>query len=129
MKRLSTKKYLSFQGQARKHKKITWKGQTLTIKEWAERIGLSYAGLLDRLAKGIPLDRALTAPKGTHFFPEARKPRIALTYRGETMSMTQWAKRIGMDLSTVFRRWQKGLPMEEVLSGTRRKPNYPRSAP
>jgi hypothetical protein len=41
---------------------LTWDGIALPVVAWAERVGLSKAALLARLAKGWPLEKALTTP-------------------------------------------------------------------
>lgn len=39
---------------------ITFKGETLSLAEWAERLGLSYVCLFHRIERGWELERALT---------------------------------------------------------------------
>jgi len=50
------------QRQARPAKTFTFCGQTMTIKEWAQEIGVTHACLVARLHRGWPLERALTTP-------------------------------------------------------------------
>jgi hypothetical protein len=42
---------------------ITFRGETLCLHEWAERIGINPCGLGERLGKGWGLEEALTTPK------------------------------------------------------------------
>lgn len=51
---------------------ITFNGETLTRKQWADRLGIKSGNLHLRLDRGWPLERALTEPRGV-FGP--RKPR------------------------------------------------------
>lgn len=44
--------------------RITWRGECLTLGEWAARIGISRQSLQSRINSGWPLDRALTEPRG-----------------------------------------------------------------
>lgn len=46
----------------RRNRRITFHGETLTLTEWAQRIGISISGLHSRL-KHWPVDRALREPK------------------------------------------------------------------
>jgi hypothetical protein len=39
--------------------KVTYKGSTLTITAWAEKRGMSFACLYQRLANGWPIEEAL----------------------------------------------------------------------
>lgn len=42
---------------------LTHDGQTLTVVEWAERVGLRHQVLRDRLRRGWAIERALTQPR------------------------------------------------------------------
>ena len=42
--------------------KITFAGETMCLGQWARRVGISKTGLRERLRRGWPLSRALTAP-------------------------------------------------------------------
>jgi hypothetical protein len=44
----------------RTSKLLTFQGETLTVTEWARKIGVGKATLAKRLANGWPLERALT---------------------------------------------------------------------
>src|SRR6185436_18116630 len=52
----------------RKSHPITHAGKTLTLKEWSKRIGITYEGLRQRIAKcqryGADISEALTTPAG-----------------------------------------------------------------
>lgn len=41
---------------------LTWKGETLTITQWAERLGIHQRTLFNRIGRGWSMDRAMTAP-------------------------------------------------------------------
>lgn len=41
---------------------VTFRGETFALSEWAERLGLNYATLLNRIHRGWPVERALTEP-------------------------------------------------------------------
>lgn len=41
---------------------ITFRGETLTMMQWSNKIGLSYSALRDRLKRGWSIERALTTP-------------------------------------------------------------------
>jgi hypothetical protein len=45
---------------------LTFRGETLHASVWAERLGIRKESLKNRLAKGWPLERALTVPRGKH---------------------------------------------------------------
>jgi len=41
---------------------VTWRGETLTISQWADRIGVRQQALQHRFTRGWPLERAMTQP-------------------------------------------------------------------
>lgn len=49
---------------ARSSAKLTWNGETLTLGEWAARIGISRPSLVWRIQNGWAIERALTEPRG-----------------------------------------------------------------
>lgn len=44
----------------RNNHRVEWRGQTLTVYEWAERLGHKPNTLIYRLRRGWPVDRAMT---------------------------------------------------------------------
>lgn len=50
-----------------------------------------------------------------------------LTYKGETMTMLQWAERLGMSWTSLANRAKRGMTDEEIITTPRRK--YPRQRP
>jgi hypothetical protein len=40
-----------------RNRKITWRGQTLTMAEWARKFGLSYSAMQHRVARGWDMER------------------------------------------------------------------------
>lgn len=45
---------------------------------------------------------------------------ILITHNGETMNITQWAKRVGMSTQAITYRLNAGWPVEEALSPSRK---------
>lgn len=52
---------------------ITWKGETLTMIEWSEKLHIRYSTLESRIRRGWALSKALTAKPGSTYAP--RKTR------------------------------------------------------
>ena len=46
----------------RNNRRVTFRGESLTIKEWSQKTGLAWTTLRSRLDKGWPVDVALTVP-------------------------------------------------------------------
>lgn len=73
-------------------KKLQHQGQSQTIKEWSEELGLSVSTIQSRLSRGCPVKKALFAGQ----LPQPTQGR-RITFRGETKSLRQWAQ--SLDIS------------------------------
>ncbi|RGP37699.1 hypothetical protein [Pseudotabrizicola alkalilacus] len=109
----------------RDRKRHTYDGESLTLKEWSVRTGLAEGTLRSRLFAHWPIERALTEPSGQQARrprkeqprpAKAGKPGITLTHAGETMTLKQWAARLGLSKPTINKRLRMGLPIDQVLS-------------
>jgi hypothetical protein len=78
---------------------LTYKGETLCVAEWAERKGLKIPTLWMRLFKFGWVERALNASVARN-----KRTNRFLTYKGETLCITEWAERKGLKNSTLWRR-------------------------
>jgi hypothetical protein len=54
---------------------IAWQGETLCVKEWSRRTGVSNATILCRLARGLPPERVFERPA---FIPPTRDEVIGM---------------------------------------------------
>jgi hypothetical protein len=50
-----------------------------------------------------------------------RRSSHHLTFRGETLTVTQWARRVGLKHQTIFYRLYAGWPVEQALTTPSRK--------
>lgn len=133
-------------------KLYTYNGETLTLQEWSERTGLRFTTLSSRMSDHWPLERALTEPAGYSVNRHREKwsalgkpdpsrmlrPARLLTHAGETLTVTQWAARLGIGKGTIDKRLRMGWPIEQVLAsqdmrgksyGNYAKPNLNASSP
>lgn len=55
-------------------------------------------------------------PKTREVKPKKARPgRVYLTYKGLTLSVTEWSKQLGIPMTTLHYRLKKNLPIEEIL--------------
>lgn len=95
---------------------LTFAGETMCVKDWADRLGISRPTLSDRLRRGWPAERALTEKIGLH--PERQR----LTVGGKTMTVSEWAAHVGMSVDTLASRlWEGWTPERAVTEPTRHK--------
>lgn len=95
-------------------KNYTYKGETLTLKEWAVRLGMDYKVLRNRLDHKWPVERAFETKGRVRMGPEPKK----YPYQGRTQTLDDWAKELGIKPITLRKRISSGWTIEEAL-GTR----------
>lgn len=80
-------------------KNITYNGETHNIAEWSEITGIGRSTLQRRLSGpcGWSVEKSLTTP------PYATMVR-KITFNNETLTLTAWAKKLGLDRATLGRR-------------------------
>ena len=93
---------------------ITYNGKTQNMTQWAREIGVRRELIKDRLKSGWSVEDALTKRKCELW---ERKDNRLLTYDGKTMTVSQWAKEIGVNRSTLSHRInERGWTVERALT-------------
>ncbi|AQS48095.1 hypothetical protein BMG03_10000 [Thioclava nitratireducens] len=105
----------------------TYKGETLTIGEWSKKVGLAAGVIRARMRNGWTFERAITTSvvearlqareKRSERIKEAMKGRTwargtpprMITHEGETLTLGEWAERLGVTKQTIRKRLAKGL--------------------
>lgn len=87
--------------------KITFNGETKTITDWANQIGMKRTSLRNRIASGWPLEKALN--------PSARNKRMVL-FGGSLKSVREWSKQLGINEMTLHSRLNDKWSIEKALT-------------
>lgn len=110
------------QNNKRTNHRITFGGETMTLAEWARRLGGSTNGLVLRLRSGMPEEQALTLPFGDPYETRRRAGRwgggeiMFIERNGERLTPHQWAKRTGIEATTIRDRILRGWTPERALT-------------
>jgi hypothetical protein len=120
---LSPRSYLNY----RTHSLIEYRGETRTLKEWAEVRRVDIGTLKNRLNRGWSIERALaTGPlKRGQWDANNRERSQFVTINGETKRVVDWIRDKGLKASTVWMRHGRGESLEQALTrplNTRRGP-------
>lgn len=96
----------------RDNRVLTWRGKTQTLMEWSEKTGIPYGTLWFRLGTmGLTIGEAIQFRKGS------RSPRRGVvTVNGETKSVSEWAKGLGITLASLCYRLDNGWPPELAVT-------------
>ena len=95
----------------RTNAKVTWRGESLPLSEWAERLGVKDDTLRRRLLRW-PLEQAMTVPVGS-----AEPKGRMLTAHGKTMLISAWAREFGIRPRLIYTRLERGYTDHEAICG------------
>lgn len=96
--------------------RLTYNGETLTLAQWAEKIGMKYDQIRARYRYGWSAEDILKNPKNAHTKERSNdKNTKLLTYKGKTMNIAQWAKELGCSYEIVRTRVRNGWSVERTL--------------
>jgi hypothetical protein len=93
-----------------KQKLIEHNGTTLSVVQWAAKIGIRSNTIYDRLKKGWTVEKALTTPS----IYEGKN--VLLTSNGLTLTVAEWSKRTGIKDDCLRRRIILGWSDEKVIN-------------
>jgi hypothetical protein len=87
---------------ARAHVEITHGGRTMTIRDWADESGIAYHVLYSRYF--------LLGQGGHALFQEVRpiSNGKVFEYQGESHSLSEWSRKLGIPAMTLIRRQHRG---------------------
>ncbi len=92
-------------------KMIVWKKQRMRVAEFASLFGISASNVHNRLKRGMSLKDIAETPVGK----QGPKPELI---RGKSRS--QIAKELGVSISTLTRRLQRGWNVKKAISKKKR---------
>jgi hypothetical protein len=91
-------------GNTSRCKQVTWRGETMTIKEWGRKLDMSPRRISERLRRGWDIDRAMTTPCPLGY-EEGRRRHLENSARLNREKGAVYTRR------TRERRRAKGLPV------------------
>lgn len=95
---------------------VTYRDETLTVAQWAKKLGVSRKALYFRLRNGWATNDAFEIPFDD--LAEVRKHRQnsdTITYKGETLTYLQWERRTGIGRNVLKGRIERGWSAKEAL--------------
>jgi len=102
--------------------KITYKGRTLVLQDWAEVLGIKHETLQHRIYAGWPIALAFTVKPPYHGRRHKIKPeaKTKITIDGKTLPVTEWARKKGVLSGTVHARLYRGWSPREAVYGKKK---------
>lgn len=97
--------------------RITYKGKTKTLTQWARELGLNYELVRTRWRYGWEPQAIFEAPKNKYHKPRRHESRSRLiTYKGRTLTVTEWAKETGMPYDVIRARVRYGWDVDRIFT-------------
>jgi hypothetical protein len=90
---------------------ITWRDRTQTISQWSIERGISPQTIWRRLGLGMSMDDAMQKT-GKCVVPN----RELITWRGETKTLSQWSRTVGISFPTLRKRRALGYALDDLFS-------------
>jgi len=105
---------------------LTYQGQTKSMAQWCDELGLPYSAIRGRLRRGWNVEAALSTP--VRSIASRRGRPLMLTYAGRAQSLSAWCRELGLSASTVSCRLSRGLSAEQALSSRDGRSRPPRAS-
>lgn len=88
-------------------RRLEYKGQSKTLKEWADELGVTKAAVENRLAAGWSIKDTVTTRR--------KRPVKYITYKNKTLCENQWAKKLDINQNTIRQRHLAGWTPGQIL--------------
>ena len=103
-------------------RQVTLDGETKTLSEWAESLGVHRHAITRSVDKGITsIDAILAHPKRPVQTRRASSKGNYVTVDGVTRKITEWAAFTGIAHSTIWQRVKYGWTIEDAVSTPKNK--------
>ncbi|MEO4040350.1 hypothetical protein AAFN47_01935 [Hoeflea sp. CAU 1731] len=106
----------------RQYPTYTAHGKTMTMREWSEHLGTTVNTLQQRIYKCLPYDEVFTSGRRPRMITwQTGKQPKTYTAHGETLTLHQWSKRLGLSKQTLRSRLRKGWSNDRVFDAAKQK--------
>lgn len=95
--------------------------EMLTMKEWADRLGIRYTALKNRLNRGLPMERVASPSRLAHAKHTTGGRQVA--FNGKTQTISRWAEELGLPYKSLASRFNRGWAAERALTEPFKKPH------
>ncbi len=101
---------------------ITLNGETHTINEWSALLGISGNTIASRLYAKQPPELVLSRTslqRALDTYRSNGRPGRKLTHAGQTLTISEWARRLGLSTGTLHSRLRSNMPLEVALTAAK----------
>lgn len=104
--------------EVRESGKLTYNGKSQTLEQWAKETGLSIKTIKNRITRRFTVDRVLYVPSlgGAPIEKRLQGDTHTFTFQGETLSLVEWSRKLGIQYATLYDRINRGWPVERAFT-------------
>ena len=102
---------------------IEYGGESLSVKSWAQKLGMCEMTIRGRLKLGLPPAQVLGFEKPV--FPRRCHVKT-YTYNGKTQSVSEWSRELGIDPSWLLKKLKSDRPDEKKFAKKYKPKHKPR---
>ena len=92
--------------------KLEHNGESLSIPQWAARLGIKEHTLRYRLSRGWTIDEMLNPPEP----PQPNQGEGKIDCNGQSLTLAEWSEKTGLDEKVIRHRLGKGWSIADALS-------------
>lgn len=92
--------------------RITYRGRTQTIAQWARELSIPSNRISKRLGEGWSVEKTLSTPA---VGPSARHQRL-IEFRGHSKNVAGWSRELGIEARRISARLSRGWTVERALT-------------
>ena len=83
----------------RTNHRLTYNGESLTIKEWSDKLGIPITTIAKRITSGFPIEDVLSKTKLDNKLEDYADRK--LMYKGKVKTVKEWVDHFGLNYNTV----------------------------
>lgn len=97
----------------RTNHRLTYNGESLTIKEWSDKLGIPITTIAKRITSGFPIEDVLSKTKLDNKLEDYADRK--LMYKGKVKTVKEWVDHFGLNYNTVKSRMVRGVVNPDIL--------------
>lgn len=92
---------------------IEYQGSSMTLRGWCRELGLSYLHTVAEYDRGVPLAEIVREDRRRE---SNTLGDVLLTFEGQCMNMSEWARELDMNYDTLRKRHSRGWAIPRILT-------------
>lgn len=105
--------------------RLTFNGESLTIKEWSDKLGIPYTTIAKRIVSGANIEEVLSIDKLSN--RETDYADRLIMYKRKTRTVREWVDILGLNYNTVKSRLSRGVTDPDAIFSSLKNKTGPKT--